>query len=46
MAVLISNVAASVRSHALSAVGRARTTEQLYAFRRKLAGGWLVQRFS
>src|SRR6202040_3886498 len=38
VAVLISNVAASVRSQALTAVGRARTTEQLYAFSRKLAG--------
>jgi two-component system, OmpR family, sensor histidine kinase KdpD len=38
VAVLVSNVAASVRSQALTAVGRARTTEQLYAFSRKLAG--------
>jgi two-component system sensor histidine kinase KdpD len=38
MAVLISNVAARVRMQAVAAVGRARTTESLYAFSRKLAG--------
>jgi two-component system, OmpR family, sensor histidine kinase KdpD len=38
MAVIVSNVAARVRTQALSAVSRARTTESLYAFSRKLAG--------
>ena len=38
MAVIVSNVAARVRTQALSAVSRARTTESLYAFTRKLAG--------
>jgi two-component system, OmpR family, sensor histidine kinase KdpD len=38
MAVLISNVAARVRTQALSAMARARATESLYAFSRKLAG--------
>jgi two-component system, OmpR family, sensor histidine kinase KdpD len=38
MAVIVSNVAARVRSQAVAAVGRARTTESLYAFSRKLAG--------
>jgi two-component system sensor histidine kinase KdpD len=38
MAAVVSNVAARVRTQALSAVGRARTTESLYAFSRKLAG--------
>jgi two-component system sensor histidine kinase KdpD len=38
MAVLVSNVAARVRTQAMAAVGRARTTESLYAFSRKLAG--------
>jgi two-component system, OmpR family, sensor histidine kinase KdpD len=37
MAVLVSNVAARVRAQAMTAVGRARTTESLYAFSRKLA---------
>lgn len=37
VAVIVSNVAARVRSQAVIAVGRARTTEQLYAFSRKLA---------
>jgi len=38
MAVVVSNVAARVRTQALVAVQRARTTESLYAFSRKLAG--------
>jgi two-component system sensor histidine kinase KdpD len=38
MAVLVSNVAARVRTQAMSAIDRARTTEALYAFSRKLAG--------
>jgi len=38
MAVLISNVAARVRTQAVSAASRARTTEALYSFSRKLAG--------
>ena len=38
MAVIVSNVAARVRAQALSAMSRARTTESLYAFSRKLAG--------
>jgi two-component system sensor histidine kinase KdpD len=38
IAVLVSNVAARVRIQADSAMGRIRTTEQLYAFSRKLAG--------
>ncbi len=38
MAVLVSNVAARVRSQAMTAMQRARTTESLYAFSRKLAG--------
>jgi two-component system sensor histidine kinase KdpD len=38
MAVLVSNVAARVRSQAVTAIDRARTTEALYAFSRKLAG--------
>jgi two-component system, OmpR family, sensor histidine kinase KdpD len=38
MAALVSNVAARVRTQAVAAVGRARTTESLYAFSRKLAG--------
>jgi two-component system sensor histidine kinase KdpD len=38
IAVLVSNVAARVRVQADSAVLRIRTTEQLYAFSRKLAG--------
>jgi two-component system sensor histidine kinase KdpD len=36
MAILVSNVAARVRTQALMAMGRARTTESLYAFSRKL----------
>jgi two-component system sensor histidine kinase KdpD len=38
IAVLVSNVAARVRTQALVATGRARTTEYLYSFSRKLAG--------
>ncbi|MCX5494529.1 sensor histidine kinase KdpD [Kaistia dalseonensis] len=35
---IVSNLAARVRAQAISARGRARTTEQLYSFSRKLAG--------
>jgi two-component system sensor histidine kinase KdpD len=38
MAALVSNVAARVRTQATAATGRARNTESLYAFSRKLAG--------
>ncbi|WP_409192211.1 DUF4118 domain-containing protein [Bradyrhizobium sp. RDM4] len=38
VAMIVSNVAARVRTQADSAIGRIRTTEQLYAFSRKLAG--------
>ncbi|WP_088345874.1 MULTISPECIES: sensor histidine kinase KdpD [Rhodomicrobium] len=38
MAVIVSNVAARVRSQALAAMDRARATQRLYAFNRKLAG--------
>src|SRR6185436_11601715 len=38
MATLVSNVAARVRTQAVMATGRARTTESLYVFSRKLAG--------
>ena len=38
IAILVSNVAARVRTQAVSATGRVRTTESLYAFSRKLAG--------
>src|SRR6476620_5716743 len=38
IAILVSNVAARVRTRADSAIGRVRTTELLYAFSRKLAG--------
>ena len=38
VAVIVSNVAARMRSQAVIAVGRASTTEALYAFSRKLAG--------
>ena len=38
MAVLVSNVAARVRTQAVAATARARNTESLYAFSRKLAG--------
>jgi len=38
MAVIVSNVAARGRALAVAATARARTTDQLYAFSRKLAG--------
>src|SRR4051812_931852 len=38
IALLVSNVAARVRSQADTAIGRVRTTESLFAFSRKLAG--------
>jgi two-component system sensor histidine kinase KdpD len=38
IAILVSNLAARVRTQAVSALGRVRTTESLYAFSRKLAG--------
>lgn len=38
IAVVVSNVAARVRTQALVATSRARTTEYLYSFSRKLAG--------
>jgi two-component system sensor histidine kinase KdpD len=38
IAMLVSNVAARVRTQAVAAAGRMRTTESLYAFSRKLAG--------
>ncbi|WP_426408858.1 DUF4118 domain-containing protein [Bradyrhizobium ganzhouense] len=38
IAFLVSNVAGRVRTQADTAIGRIRTTEQLYAFSRKLAG--------
>ncbi len=38
IALLVSNVAARVRSQAVAATDRARTTEYLYSFSRKLAG--------
>jgi two-component system sensor histidine kinase KdpD len=38
MATIVSNVAARVRTQAVAAMARARTTESLYAFSRKLAG--------
>jgi two-component system, OmpR family, sensor histidine kinase KdpD len=38
VAVIVSNVAASARIQALAAMARARATESLYAFSRKLAG--------
>src|SRR6202045_2793938 len=37
IAVLVSNVGARVRTQAVAAIGRVRTTELLYAFSRKLA---------
>jgi len=37
IAILVSNLAARVRTQAVSAIGRVRTTESLYAFSRKLA---------
>ena len=42
MAVLVSNVAARVRTQAISARERARTTEALYSYSRKLAGGGIL----
>ncbi|MBR0776457.1 sensor histidine kinase KdpD [Bradyrhizobium diazoefficiens] len=38
IALLVSNVAGRVRTQADTAIGRIRTTEQLYAFSRKLTG--------
>jgi two-component system sensor histidine kinase KdpD len=38
VAVLVSNLAGRVRTQAVNAQGRVRTTESLYAFSRKLAG--------
>jgi two-component system sensor histidine kinase KdpD len=38
IAILVSHLAARVRSQAVTALGRVRTTESLYAFSRKLAG--------
>ena len=38
IAIGVSNVAARVRTQAVAAIGRARATESLYAFSRKLAG--------
>lgn len=38
IALIVSNVAARVRTQADTAISRIRTTEQLYAFSRKLAG--------
>lgn len=38
VAIVVSNVAARVRTQAMTAVLRARTTESLYSFSRKLAG--------
>src|SRR5215471_2076958 len=38
VAILVSNVAARARVQAITAMARARTTESLYAFSRKLAG--------
>jgi len=38
MAVIVSNVAARVRTQAVAAIARARSTESLYTFSRKLAG--------
>jgi two-component system sensor histidine kinase KdpD len=38
MAVVVSNIAARVRTQAVTAANRARTTEALYTFSRKLAG--------
>ncbi len=39
VAVIVSNVAARARALAVTAMARARTTESLYVFSRKLAGG-------
>src|SRR5262249_505777 len=38
VAIVVSNVAARSRTQAVAAIGRARNTELLYAFSRKLAG--------
>jgi two-component system, OmpR family, sensor histidine kinase KdpD len=38
IAIVVSNVGARVRTQAVSAIDRVRTTESLYAFSRKLAG--------
>jgi two-component system sensor histidine kinase KdpD len=38
IAILVSNVGSRVRTQAVTAIGRVRTTESLYAFSRKLAG--------
>ena len=38
VAIIVSNVAARARVQAIAAMGRARATESLYAFSRKLAG--------
>jgi two-component system sensor histidine kinase KdpD len=38
MAITVSNIAARVRTQAVTAMGRARVTESLYSFSRKLAG--------
>jgi two-component system sensor histidine kinase KdpD len=38
MAIIVSNVAARVRTQAVAAMSRARTTELLYSFSQKLAG--------
>jgi two-component system sensor histidine kinase KdpD len=38
IAILVSNVAARARIHAIAAMARARSTESLYVFSRKLAG--------
>src|ERR1700738_2443468 len=38
IAILVSNLAARGRGQAVTAIGRVRTTESLYAFSRKLAG--------
>jgi two-component system, OmpR family, sensor histidine kinase KdpD len=38
IALLVSNVGSRVRTQAVAAMGRVRTTESLYAFSRKLAG--------
>jgi two-component system, OmpR family, sensor histidine kinase KdpD len=41
-AAIVSNVAARVRTQAVAAMARARTTESLYAFSKKLAGAGTV----
>src|SRR5262249_49641617 len=42
MAIIVSNVAARVRTQAVVAMTRARATESLYAFSRKLAGAGVL----